>query len=240
MKTLILALYLATTFHFSLTAQTGDSPEILKWAMTEARTIDSVLSHAMRGGDQATLLLRMLDTYFSFDLIVHAGLYCTGARVAAEAGRSQTDLVNYYREKDLNNIFLRATHARESASRLMATAAVCLDQAGVQEQSKPAESLKPVDIIRADAQVVELDLMDGLASKNIHILSQKVEHAVRLLHDIERIAGALSGCKTVETAAVEAASACSRALQSANWLDVTDNLNEALRQTAAIKSADCR
>lgn len=240
MKTLIPTLYLATVSLFSLNAQTGDSPEILKWAMTEARTIDSVLHHAMRGGDQATLLLRMLDTYFSFDLIVHAGLYCTEARVAAESGRSQTDLVNYYREKDLNNIFLRATLARESASRLMAATAVCLEQDGVQEQSNPAESLKPVDIIRSDAQVVELDLADGLASKNIHILTQKVEHAVRLLHDIERIAGALPGCKTVETAAVEAASACSRALQSANWLDVTSNLETALYQTNVIKTADCR
>ncbi len=240
MKTFILTILMAANLHFSLAAQAGDSPEMLKWAMTEARTIDSVLDHAIRGGDRANLLLRMLDIYFSFDLIVHAGLYCDGARIAAEAGRSQTDLVNYFREKDMNTILFRATNARKSASRLMEASAACLRAIeGQTNQSRP-EALKPVDIIRADALIVELDLTDGLASRNIHVLSQKVEHAVRLLHDIERIAVSLSNCKPVENASISAAEACSRALQSANWLDLTTNLEEALRQTALIKSADCR
>ena len=240
MKTLVLTITIALRFHFTLAAQTGDSPEILKWAMTEARTIDSVLDHAIRGGDQANLLLRMLDTYFSFDLIVHAGLYCDGVRIAAEAGRSQTDLVNYFREKDLNNILLRATHARESASRLVEASAACLRATEGQIRQSPSETLTPVNIIRADVLVVELDLTDGLASRNIHVLTQKVEHAVRLLHDIERIAVSLPKCSPVEQASISAAAACSRALQSANWLDVTTHLAEALRQTAVIKSADCR
>ena len=240
MKNLVLTILIAANLHFSLAAQAGDSPEILKWAMTEARTIDSVLDHAIRGGDQSNLLLRMVDTYFSFDLIVHAGLYCDGARIAAEAGRLQTDLVNYFREKDLNTILLRATNARESASRLMEASAACLRAIEGQTKQSPPEALKPVDIIRADALVVELDLSDGLASRNIHVLTQKVEHAVRLLHDIERIAGSLPNCRPVGNASISAAAACSRALQSANWLDVTTNLEEALRQTAVIKSADCR
>jgi len=240
MKTLILTILIAANLHFSLAAQAGDSPEMLKWAMTEARTIDSVLNHAIRGGDQANLLLRMIDTYFSFDLIVHAGLYCDGARIAAEAGRSQTDLVNYFREKDINTIFLRATNARESASRLMEASAACLRAIEGQSKQDRPEAIKPVDIIRSDAMIVELDLADGLASRNIHVLTQKVEHAVRLLHDIERIAVSLSNCKPVENASISAAEACSRALQSANWLDLTTNLEEALRQTAVIKSADCR
>lgn len=130
MKTLVLTILIAANLHCSLAAQKGDSPEILEWAMTEARAIDSVLDHTIRGGDQATLLLRMLDTYFSFDLVVHAGLYCTEARIAAEAGRSQTDLVNYFREKDMNSMLLRATLARESASRLLEACRVCLEQTG--------------------------------------------------------------------------------------------------------------
>ena len=240
MKTYVLTILIAVNFHFSLAAQTGDSPDMLKWAMTEARTIDSILDHAIRSGDQANLLLRMIDTYFYFDLIVHAGLYCDGARIAAEAGRSQTDLVNYFREKDLNSLLLRATEARKSAIRLMESSAVCLRAVEEQTKQDPAEALSPADIIRADALVVELDLTDGLASRSIHILSQKVEHAVRLLHDIERIAVSLPNCRTVENASISAAAACSRALQSANWLDVTANLEEALRQTAVIKSAECR
>lgn len=240
MKTFILTILIAANLHLSLAAQAGDSPEMLKWAMTEARTIDSVLNHAIRGGDQANLLLRMIDTYFSFDLIVHAGLYCDGARIAAEAGRSQTDLVNYFREKDINTIFLRATNARESASRLMEASAACLRAIEGQSKQDRPEAIKPVDIIRSDAMIVELDLADGLAARNIHILTQKVEHAVRLLHDIERIAVSLQNCRPVENASISAAEACSRALQSANWLDLTTNIEEALRQTAVIKSADCR
>lgn len=240
MKTLFLTISMAANLHFALVAQAVDSPEMLQWAMTEARTIDSVLNHAIRGGDQANLLLRMLDTYFSFDLVVHAGLYCDGARIAAEAGRSQTDLVNYLREKDMNTILSRATSARESANRLMEASAACLLAAEGQTKQGQPEALKPVDIIRADAQVLELDLADGLASRNMHVLTQKVEHAVRLLHDIERIAVSLTNCRAVENASISAAAACSRALQSANWLDLTTNLEEALRQTALIKTADCR
>lgn len=240
MKTSVLTIITAATLHFSLSAQTADSPEILKWAITEARTIDSVLDHTMRGGDQATLLLRMLDTYFSFDLMVHAGLYCTEARIAAEAGRSQTDLVNYFREKDMNSLLLRATLARESASRLLEASRVCLEQIGAQTRPESPDHFKPADIIKADALIVELDLADGLASRNIHILTQKVEHAIRLLHDIERVAASLRDCKSAEEAAIAAAAACSRALQSTNWLDVTTNLEEALRQTAQTKSADCK
>lgn len=240
MKTLVLTILIAANLHCSLAAQKGDSPEILEWAMTEARAIDSVLDHTIRGGDQATLLLRMLDTYFSFDLVVHAGLYCTEARIAAEAGRSQTDLVNYFREKDMNSMLLRATLARESASRLLEACRVCLEQTGAPTHSESTGYFKPADIIGADALIVELDLADGLASRNIHVLTQKVEHAIRLLHDIERLAASLRDCKSAEEAAIAAAAACSRALQSSNWLDVTSSLEEAQRRTAQIRSANCK
>ena len=241
MKTLFSILFVTMSFGASLNAQTEDSRELLDWARVEAHAIDSILENAIKSGETDNLLLRMLDTYFKFDLIVHAGLYCTEARIAAEKGRAESDLINFYREKDINSLLTRAVRARQAAQTLQEATEICTSQLSSEELSGNDDSLlKLINIIQSDAQLAELDINDGLASKNMHILCQKVEHAIRILHDIERTAASMSDCQSIEKASVAAAEASSRALQGRNWTEVSKMLEEALYHTREIQSLSCR
>ncbi len=134
-----------------LPAQTGDAPEMLSWVMTEARKIDSTINDALKSPDPSQLFLRMLDAYFSFEHLVYAGLYCTEARIAAEAGRAQSDLINYRRDKDWNSLVVRALESRKAALLLQEAVARCQQSAA----GAPASdwSFKPTDILLDDALI---------------------------------------------------------------------------------------
>lgn len=237
-------LVLSTAFFLNLggaPAQQTDSPETLNWAFAEAHLIDSSLNDAMLSHDQLNLFMRMLDAYFIFDGLVHAGLYCTEGRIAAEAGRSQCDLINYHREKDINSLMVRSLEAVKAANRLKDALMACRKN-GMQD-TRPAESagvFTPRDILHADAMIVELDLMDGFSSGSVHILSQKLEHAIQVLHGIERLAASLPRCTGAEEAAQNAAEACSRALQSSNWTELDRWVKTALAAVPVIRAAECR
>jgi hypothetical protein len=238
MKSLFLILHLSLIIAFRLPAQSTDSPQTLRWALTEAQMIDSVLGHAIRSADQAYLLQRMLHTYFSFDLLVQSGLYCTEARAAAESGRVQSDLVNYLREKDLNSLMVRALEAQKAAVQLSRALTICMETPLDTEQPT-VENFIPRDIIRSDAIIVEHDLNDGLSSRSVRILSQKIEHGIKILHEIEFLAASLSSCKEVQEAAIAAADTCSIALQSANWMDLNKHIKTAISHITIIKTAEC-
>lgn len=221
-------------------AQQTDSPETLDWAFAEAHFIDSSLNDAIRSHDQVNILMRMLDAYFIFDGLVHAGLYCTEGRVAAEAGRSQCDLINYYREKDINSLMARSLEAIKAAVRIKDAVRACRKTATPDTSRSESGVFTPRDILHTDAMIVELDLMDGLSSGSVHIISQKLEHAIQMLHGIERLAASLPRCTEAKEAAQVAAEACSRALQSSNWTELNRWIKTALASVPVIRSAKCR
>jgi hypothetical protein len=223
-RTLIFALSLATAP--TLFAQT-DTPETLRWAERQANRADSLLESAIRSHDALTLLTALMESYTLFDAVTLAGLYCTDARVAAHEGRYQCDVVNFRLEKDLNMVLIRAITARRAADQLRTAARRC-DQQNTNTPSDVVPEFAPTDLIRQDAQLIEMDLTDGLASENFHILAQKIEHATRLLHDIEHLAGTLDDCAEVKKLANSSVAACDRALAARNWTEVKAALDEAL------------
>lgn len=220
-------------------AQVPDNPETLAWVKQHGLRIDSSLQEAMHTQDPYFITLRMLEAFVEFDAVAMAGIYCTDARAAAEWGRRQCDIVNFRLEKDPNSLTVRVLEARNQARLMAASAANCLTQSE-RPGSDATASFRPVDVIRTDAETVSLMLEDGMASADFHILSQKIEQAIRLLHDVEHLAEQLPGCRATLRAASEAVEYCTAALTARNWTEVNKALRIALVQVASIKNNPCR
>ena len=214
-------------------AQEGDSPEILEWVLKVTTTLEGRLADAVAIPDVPNLLIKLMESYEEFEEVALIGLYCQEVRVAAEHGRNQCNwLTNHKKEKDLNTLILRAQNARLHAFKIRDEALVCLKAA---KQSRPKASFTLADIIRSNAEAIEHDLADGLASQNFHILSQKIEHAERIFHDTEVLAVRLSNCETVRDAAREGISACAKVLASPNWTLVKAHVQKASACSAQMK-----
>ncbi|MCC7467303.1 MAG: hypothetical protein IT261_13575 [Saprospiraceae bacterium] len=217
-----------------------DSPQTLEWVIQQANRVDNDLANAMRSSEPIEILIKLADCYILFDAVALAGVYCTNVRAAAETGRRQCDVINYRLEKDLNTKLKRAVEARRAALLMREAATFCL-QESKQNQARAQDSFAPVDLILYDAQIVQLDLADGLASKDLHILAQKTEHAIRLLHDIAHLASSLNTCNIPETLAEKAIVHGEAALAAPNWTEVHQQINKALETVEQIKRyKDCR
>lgn len=211
-----------------------DSPQTLEWVIQQANRVDNDLANAMRSSEPIEVLIKLADCFILFDAVAIAGVYCTNVRAAAEAGRRQCDVINYRLEKDLNTKLRRAVEARRFAIQMREAANICL-QTARQDQTRTLDSFAPVELIRYDAQIVQLDLADGLASKDLHILAQKTEHAIRLLHDIAHLASSLEACDKPATLAEKAILHCEAALAAPNWTDVHQQINMALEVVGQIR-----
>lgn len=212
-----------------------DSEETLRWVEKQAIRMDSLLDHAIRSQEPINMLMVMSRLYANFDAVALVGLYCTEARTAAEQGRYFCDFVNFKLDRDPNTIMIRTTSARLEAQRLLHAVEGC-------RQRRPKESggFKPIDIIQADARFAEADIADGLAAQDFHILTQKTEHAIRILYDVEHIAAALDACQDVVDAANEAIKQCRLIVSAQNWVEARKASDIALYYIEKIKQAACR
>ena len=217
------------------TTPSADSPQTLEWVERQAWRIDSMISDAMRGSEPIEILVRLTDCFQVFDAISMAGLYCTDIRAAAEAGRNQCDVINYRLEKDLNSKLQRAVEARKQAIRMKEAVKVCK-----QNLSKSANSFTPNDLLKHEAHMAELYLLDGMATEDLHIMSQKLEWVIRTLHDVEHLARSLSDCSIPLELAERAVIDCQTALAAPNWHEVHLSLKSALSKVQTIqRSANC-
>jgi hypothetical protein len=217
------------------TAPKADSPQTLQWVQRQSDRIESQLSNAMRSSEPVEILIQLADCYQIFDVVAMAGLYCTNVRVSAEAGRRQCDVINYRLEQDLNSKLERAVEARKHAARMKEAAIACLSEISAQN----AESaFTPNDLLRHDAHMAELDLLDGMSTKDLHILSQKLEHAIRLLYDVEHLANSMFNCTQQRDRSEKAIEHCQDALGAPNWHDVHESVQLALSEIKAIQRAD--
>jgi hypothetical protein len=235
LKIALLFLVLFTASQSTLAQKQYDSSQTLRWAIAQAERVDTLLNDAIATSDQMDILLRLMDSYIAFEAVAVTGLYCTEARVAAEMGRDLCDVVNYRMEKDLVSAMRRAAEARHQAQRLKVAAGLC-------EAAHPDDALtsfSPNELIRTDAQLAELDLSDGLAVGDFHILAQKLEHAIRLLHDIEHVAGTLSNCTQSLRLAQSAIIQCRAALGAPNWTLVNEAVQKALKDVRALQQSAC-
>lgn len=210
----------------------ADSPQTLEWVVRQSSRLDSLLNDAMRGSEPIEILVRLTDSYQGFDAIAMAGLYCTNVRAAAEAGRRQCDIINYRLEKDLNANLQRAVEARRQSKLMKDAAKSCL---AILTAESEVKVFTPNDLIRHDAYMAELDLLDGMSTNDLHLLSQKLEHAIRLLYDVEHLAYTLSNCDIPMRLAESALQHCQNALAAPNWLDVHRSVQSALANVQAIQ-----
>ena len=212
-----------------------DSPQTLQWVARQSGRIDSLLNDAMRGSEPIEILIRLTECYQLFDAIALAGLYCTEVRAAAEAGRWQCDVINFRLEKDLNSGLKRAVEARRQAKLMHLAVEAC--------QSAPAQQTSvflPGDLIRHEAALATLDLLDGLSTNDLHILSQKLEHAIRTLYELEHLARSMDNCAMTIQWAESTIKHCQDALGAPNWTQVVQSVQAALVDVQAIQqSSNC-
>lgn len=232
---LLLTLFLSAA---APTEAQSDAPATLLWVEAQAGKIDTLLGGAIRGQEQVTIIRRLLSAYLLFDAVALAAPYCPDVQRAAHEGRHQCDVLNYRLEKDLNSNLLRATLARLEAEKMRLAASRCRTIADT--STTIPTGLSPADIIREDAHIVELDLSDGLASADFHILAQKLEHAMRVLHDMEHLAYTLNDCQQVLDLTQNALRHCEAALAARNWVEIKTAVNAAKTAMKNIGLAVCR
>jgi hypothetical protein len=220
--------------------QTGDSPQTLEWVQKISNTLEERLKGAVAAPTTTILLVKLMESFEDFEAVALMGLYCQNVRVAAEEGRNQCNwLTSHSQEKDLNTLIQRAQNARAQALKMREASALCLQEAKLHP---PDQGFTCADIIRSNAEAIQHDLSDGLASQNFHILSQKIEHAERIFHDTEVLALRLNNCETVRNAAREGIQACVQVLASPNWSAINAQVQQASAHAAKIKerAAECR
>ncbi|HNL38220.1 MAG TPA: hypothetical protein PKL15_01425 [Saprospiraceae bacterium] len=203
-------------FAFAGTAQTPNEPtdshETLRWVQSVSIKIDSSLDLATRGEGQYNLLLYLYVAWEDFTAVAHAGLYCHNARIAAERGRQICDLTQFKQEKDLMSLKIRAAEARLQAIRMREAAAACMPAASI-----ASAGYQLSDVLRKDAEIVANDLQDALAVPDFHVMAQKLEQVLDILHDMEYFSERLPNCRNTREKILAATQACSNALASDSW-----------------------
>ncbi len=213
-----------------------DALETLDWVQRRANRIDTMLYGAVISQEPVNLLLKLWGAWQEFDAVAQAGVYCQAARTAAEKGRQECDLLGYERDQDVNAMIARATEARRQAFRMRLAAQACTaDSAAAIADDATALTLS--DVLEADARIVELDLTDARASKDMHIVAQKLEHAQRILRDVELLTWSLDNCDAVLLAARSARQHCRDAAGKNTWDEASPHLEQALTQNTAMKKA---
>ncbi len=219
-----------------------DAPETLDWTRRQANRIDTVLYSAVLSQEPVNLLLQLWWAWQEFDAVAQAGLYCQAARIAAEKGRLECDLLGYQRDQDVNAMIARATEARRQAHRMRLAAEACAPPATPQAAAAESPAFTPRDVLLTDAQIIELDLSDARAAHDMHIVAQKLEHALRVLRDLELLARSLDYCSEVVAAVPACREHFQEARSSDSWEQADPHLSRALEQLAALRQqiAGCR
>ncbi len=228
----------ATCLFFVLSSRASaqtDAQETLSWVNSQAQKIDTLLQNGILSSNQLSLVYNILDAYVMFDAVHLAGLYCPNIRAAAAEGRNQCDIKNFKYDKDLNSLILRATIARQISFQMRAAAQQC--SAKSTEPAKPGFS--PHDILEKDVELIELDLSDGLASNDMHLLSQKATHAIRILRDIQHLSYTLENCDKIDGIAHRAIDHCEDAVKSKTVAEASKHLKLAFEVLKLIATVPC-
>ena len=221
------------------TAQNADSRETLEWVVRQSGRIDTMLSSVVRSQEPVDLLMKLWRTWEHFDAIAVMGLYCDDVRRAAELGRLESDPLSFRETTDLNALMLRATKARDQARRMRLGAEACLLVSG--QAPTVNNSFLPRDILKADAEIIIMDLNDALAARDLYIVTQKVEHAMRILRDAALLSQTLERCDGVTAAIQEVSEISVLVLFSGDWEESEGHLHRALDAAERIKKTeDCR
>jgi hypothetical protein len=213
-----------------------DVDETVRWVEQQALLIDSVLNQTLRGQNAMLVIAAMSQCYVRFDAITAVGLYCAAARAAAEKGKDLCDFVNYQMETDPAALFVRGSLARTEARRLLQGIQSCRE---INSKNKGVAAYTPMDVIRADLEMVALDLTDGLASDDFHIMAQKTEHAIRLLYEMEHIAISLAHCSALRYLVVDLKVHAKKVIDAASWDVVKIEVTQALEVIGQIRRNNC-
>ncbi|MBL7784085.1 MAG: hypothetical protein JNM22_22805 [Saprospiraceae bacterium] len=235
MKNTLIAICFASMLQQWAFAQ-SDSAETLQWVENQSGRIDTLLQDALNNPDQLNMVYRLMDAYAIFDAVAMAGVYCPEIREAAQMGRNQTDVLNYRLEKDVNSGVVRAAEARLQAEKMRVAAWNC----EIVAPGRSSKTFLPSDIIRDDVTHIELILSDGLEVGDMHLLSQKIEQALRMLYDIKNMAFTLQNCTGVAEKAQSAIQHGEAALAARNWTEVTRSVQQALKDAGRITTIPCR
>lgn len=236
---IVLIVHFFTTFTTSAQDTIVDSEEVLRLVERTAITLEARLNDAVSLPEVSNLLIKLMESYEDFNTIALMGIYCHGARVSAELGRNQCNWVNFVKEKDMTSLMLRAQEARLFAFKMRDAAANCLLYVPKRYTEK---TLSISDILRSNAEHIEHTLSDGLASKDLHILAQKIEYAESVFHHSEMLALKLNNCTVIGVASREGLQACTDALMAKDWLEADKSVKKILAFSTTIKTkaATCR
>lgn len=213
----------------------SDATATLEWVKRQSIRLDSMLEHARVGGDHLNMVLKLSQAYPVFDAVATTALYCPEIRDAAQQGRNEADIINFRLEKDLNSIIIRVSLARQFAIRMKHAADLC------GRSDTGALFIAPMEAVYAAAADAMLELSDGQAVQDMHILAQKLEHTIRILFEIEHLASTMEMCSHISGMAREAIANCERAVSAQNTKETTAAVNAALQGIRRIKeAAPCR
>jgi hypothetical protein len=225
-------------FAHQVVAQTEvDDNATLRWVQRHADSIEATLTQVAKVGDRYDLLVKIAHAYELFDAVVLVSPYCNEARMAALAGKHETNLIqNLTKSTDASTLVLRATEALAQAKRMKAAASGCIE---INVPSNQKICLIEATI-KNEAHFVELDLQDGLASGNFHLLGQKIDHAQVVMYQMEEVTRSCQQCTEVRWHLIRAQADTERALKAVNWVNVKFNLSEAIIHLQSIQKLECK
>jgi hypothetical protein len=234
MNKLVAVFFLSFFAFYSALAQDTpvDSEEVFQLVERTAVNLETRLNDAVSLPEVSNLLIKLMESYEDFNTIALMGLYCQGARVAAELGRNQCNWVNFVKEKDVTSLLLRAQEARLQAFKMRDAVAACRF---LNQQLASEKTLSIADIMRSNAEQIKDELTDGLASKDMHILAQKIEHAERVFHQNDMLASKCSSCTALVTASKAGWQACADALAAKDWPEAEVLVQKALSFSTVIR-----
>lgn len=209
---------LAIALPGSLIAQEQvDDLATLNWVKRQSDSIRMVLSPAIKLSDRYEIFGRMARAYDLFQAVALVAPYCSEARKSAIEGMDRTAWIhNFQLSTDQATLAMRAAQSMELAARMRHAADQCIET--IEPQS--AQTCLLQTTLQTDARVARLDLEDGLASKDYHILNQKVEHAMLLLSQMQEIARNCNACDEMKGLISTAKDQTKNILLAANWIEI--------------------
>ncbi|MCC6412405.1 MAG: hypothetical protein IT270_12140 [Saprospiraceae bacterium] len=216
----------------------AETPERLRWTIDQAAIIEKSLRAATLSSEYNLLLRNLTNADKQFALVYNADIQCDEVRPAAERGRKWCNPFDVKAEADMNGLIERATKARLEAIRIHDAAGFCLD--AVTPLSEQPD-LTSAEVFASIDDIVRKDINYGLRSGDDKILTFDLEHAIRLLNDVERMASTIDGCIAYREAAQKAIQSCTAALLSSTWSEIEKHCLTALGHLDVMDAeAKCR
>jgi hypothetical protein len=231
----LLLLVFASTFTLS-GQEIKDDRATLVWVQRQADSINQVLAPAVKLSEKYEFFTRLLRAHELFAAVSLVAPYCNAARTAAVEGMSQTAwLNNQLLSTDQGALIMRATRAMSQAHRMRSAAANCLEELG--PQAKQACLVE--NTIQSDAKIAIMYLEDGLAVKDFHILSQKVEYAMILISQMQTIAQNCTLCDEVKNLLNATNTQAKEILIAANWIEINQIAQATILNLKQISESSC-